>query len=210
MAMVRILVILAALVMAPPVQAAATAAKLSAADLADVGRVERALNDVKSLQAKFLQIADNGGKATGTFSMLRPGRMRLVYDAPIKDFIVSDGWFVFYWDSELQQQSSQPIGASLADFFLRETIKLSGDVTITKLVRQASMIEVSIVQTDDAGKGELTLVFEDKPLQLRSWRVVDATGLTTIVALSDVHTGVKFPEDTFLFHDPNFGKPKRR
>jgi len=210
MAMVRVLVILAALVLAPPAQAAATAAKLSAADLADVGRIERALNEVRSLQAKFLQIADNGGKATGTFQMFRPGRMRLVYDPPIKDFIVSDGWFVFFWDAELQQQSSQPIGASLADFFLRETIKLAGDVTITKLVRQASMIEVSIVQTDDAGKGELTLVFEDKPLKLRSWRVVDAQGLTTIVALSDVKTGVIFPEDTFLFHAPTLGKANRR
>ena len=205
----RLFAVLLGLGVAGPAGAAPTAATLTAADRADIGRIERYLNEVHTLQARFLQIADNGNTAGGSFMMARPGKMKLVYDPPIKDYVVSDGFFVFYWDAELQQQSSQPLGASLADFFLRETIKLSGDVTVTHLVRQPGALEVSIIQTDDAGKGELTLVFEDKPLQLRKWRVLDAQGLITTVALSDIRTGVKFADGLFVFHDPNLGKRRK-
>ena len=189
--------------------AASTPAALSLADRADVGRIEHYLNDLKTLQARFLQVADNGNTATGNFMMERPGKMRLVYDPPVKDYVVSDGFFVFYWDGELQQQSSQPLGNSLADFFLRDTIKLSGDVTITRVARPPGAIEVSIIATDDPGNGELTLVFEDKPLRLQKWRVLDAQGLTTTVALSDMHTGVRLDDNLFVFHDPNFGRRRK-
>ncbi|MEI7605981.1 MAG: outer membrane lipoprotein carrier protein LolA [Rhodospirillaceae bacterium] len=184
-------------------------AVLTNADRADIARVERYLNEVHTLRAHFLQVADNGNSAGGTFMMARPGKMKLAYDPPIKDYVVSDGFFVFYWDAELQQQSSQPLGASLADFVLRETIKLSGDVTVTKVTRPPGALEISIIQTDDAGKGELTLVFEDKPLRLHKWRVLDAQGLITSVALSDIRTGVKFEDGLFIFHDPNLGKRRK-
>ena len=195
---------------AAPALAGPTPVTLSRSDLADVAVIESALNGVKTLQAHFVQVADNGKQASGTFSLLRPGRMRLVYDPPIKDFIVADGWFVFFWDDELQQQSSQPVGASLADFFLRETIKLSGDISISRMGHRAGTTELSLFETGDPGKGELTLVFEDKPLQLLAWRVVDAQGLTTTVSLSDVRVGVKLNEDMFLFRDPTGGRPSRR
>ncbi len=206
----RRLAVLLVLGFATQAAAAATPAVLTTADRADVGRIERYLTEMRTLQARFRQVADNGATAVGTFMMSRPGKMKLVYDPPIKDYVVSDGTFVFYWDADLQQQSSQPLGYSLADLFLRETVKLSSDVTITRIVRQAGALEVSIVQTDDAGKGELTLIFDDKPLQLRKWRVLDAQGLITSVALSDVHTGVSFDDGLFEFHDPNLGKPRRK
>jgi outer membrane lipoprotein-sorting protein len=187
-------------------RAGTTPVPLSASDQNDLVRVEHYLNEIKTLQARFLQTADKGTETAGTFTMWRPGRMRLIYDPPAKDFIVADGWFVFYWDSELQQQSSQPLGSSLADFFLRPQIALRDDVTVTRLVHQYGAIEVTLVETADPGKGELTLVFDDKPLQLRKWRVLDAQGLTTTVALSDVRTGIVVNEDMFLFHDPTAGK----
>ena len=207
--LLRLLALLLLLGFAGPAGAGPTPAVLTAADRADIARVERYLNEVHTLRAHFLQVADNGNSAGGTFMMARPGKMKLAYDPPIKDYVVSDGFFVFYWDAELQQQSSQPLGASLADFVLRETIKLSGDVTVTKVTRPPGALEISIIQTDDAGKGELTLIFEDKPLRLHKWRVLDAQGLITSVALSDIRTGVKFEDGLFIFHDPNLGKRRK-
>ncbi len=214
--LVRFGLIVAALALgaaaAPTARAAVTPATLTSAQQADVVLIERYLNGIKTMEARFLQTVDQKvqeGQASGRFTMWRPGRMRLVYDPPVKDFIVADGWFVFYWDGDLQQQSSQPLGSSLADFFLRAEIKLRGDVAITRLTHQSGVIEVSIVQADDPGKGELTLVFEDKPLQLRKWRVLDAQGLTTTVSLSDVRTGVPVKEDLFVFRDPKTGAKRQ-
>lgn len=191
---------------APPAFAApATPVSLTAQDQAVVAKVEEYLNGITTLQSKFLQVAPNGRQATGTFYLWRPGRMRLEYDRPLKDFIVADGSFVFYWDGEMRQQSSAPIGSTLADFILRKNIRLSGDVTVTDVFQAPGVIEVSLLETKDAGKGTLTLVFEDRPFQLRKWRVLDAQGLTTEVALLNPRTDVTFDREMFYFKEPARG-----
>lgn len=188
-----------------PAEAAAPAAQLSERDRADVARVERYLNDIKTLRSDFVQAADDGGLARGTFYMSRPGKMRLEYASPSRDYIVSDGWFVFYWDSELKQQSSTPLGSTLADLILRENLKLSGDVTVTRVDRRPGVLEVTVVETKEPGKGRLTLVFEDEPLRLRKWRVLDAQGLTTEVSLQNPQLDVPLDRRLFVFVDPSVG-----
>jgi outer membrane lipoprotein-sorting protein len=196
----------AALTLTPPdASAAPAAATLSAQDKATIAQVEQYLNGVQSLQSKFIQVAPDGRQASGTFYLSRPGKMRLEYDKPIKDFVVADGSFIFYWDGEMRQQSSTPIGTTLADFILRKTIRLSGDVTVTTVFQTPGVIEVSLVETKDVGKGTMTLVFEDHPFQLRKWRVLDAQGLTTEVALLNPRTDVTFDSNLFYFKEPKTG-----
>lgn len=196
---------LPALFASPAAAAPATPVSLSAQDQAVVARVEEYLNGITTLQSKFLQVAPNGRQATGTFYLWRPGRMRLEYDRPLKDFIVADGSFVFYWDGEMRQQSSAPIGSTLADFILRKNIRLSGDVTVTDVFQAPGVVEVSLQESKDPGKGTLTLVFEDRPFQLRKWRVLDAQGMTTEVALLNPRTDVTFDREMFYFKEPQRG-----
>ncbi|WP_434624284.1 LolA family protein [Azospirillum sp. B2RO_4] len=196
---------LPALLPSAAIAAPATPVSLSAQDQAVVAKVEEYLNGITTLQSKFLQVAPNGRQATGTFYLWRPGRMRLEYDKPLKDFIVADGSFVFYWDGEMRQQSSAPIGSTLADFILRKNIRLSGDVTVTDVFTAPGVIEVSLLESKDPGKGTLTLVFEDHPFQLRKWRVLDAQGMTTEVALLNPRTDVTFDRDMFYFKEPQRG-----
>lgn len=196
---------LPALLPSAAIAAPATPVSLSAQDQAVVAKVEEYLNGITTLQSKFLQVAPNGRQATGTFYLWRPGRMRLEYDRPLKDFIVADGSFVFYWDGEMRQQSSAPIGSTLADFILRKNIRLSGDVTVTEVFQAPGVIEVSLLESKDPGKGTLTLVFEDHPFQLRKWRVLDAQGMTTEVALLNPRTDVTFDREMFYFKEPQRG-----
>lgn len=175
---------------------------LSAADRADVARVEQYLNNIKTLQSKFIQTGHDGRQATGSFLLSRPGKMRLTYDPPFKDFIVADGLFIFYWDGEMRQQSSAPIGSSLADVILRKDLKLGGDVTVRKVSRLPGGLEVTLAEAKDAGKGTITLIFQDKPLTLLRWRVMDAAGLTTEVGLIDAQFGAKIDPDQFIFREP--------
>lgn len=174
----------------------------SAADRADVARVEQYLNGVKTLQSKFIQTGHDGRQASGTFLLSRPGKMRLTYDPPFKDFIVADGLFIFYWDGEMRQQSSAPIGSSLADVILRKDLKLGGDVAVRKVSRFPGGLEVTLAEAKDAGKGTITLIFQDKPLTLLRWRVEDAAGLTTEVGLIDAQFGAKIDPDQFVFREP--------
>ncbi|AWJ88369.1 outer membrane lipoprotein carrier protein LolA [Azospirillum baldaniorum] len=188
-----------------PAQAAPRAAALSAQDQALVAQAESYLNGIGTLQSKFVQVAPNGHQTAGTFYLARPGRMRLEYDPPVKDFVVADGAFIFYWDGEMRQQSSAPIGSTLADFILRKNIRLSGDVTVTGVYQAPGLVEISLTETKDPGKGTLTLVFEDRPFQLRKWRVLDAQGLTTEVALMNPREGMQFDSKLFYFIEPSKG-----
>lgn len=190
---------------AAPATAAPTAARLSAQDQTAVAQAEDYLNGIHTLQSKFVQVGPDGRQTTGLFSLSRPGRMRLEYDKPVKDFVVADGSFIFYWDGEMRQQSSAPIGSTLADFILRKTIRLSGDVIVTDVFQAPGVVEVSLVESKEPGKGTLTLVFEDRPFQLRKWRVLDAQGLTTEVALMNPRTDVSFASDLFYFKEPRSG-----
>lgn len=172
----------------------------------DLERIESYLNALKSISANFMQIDDNGGIMRGTIMLQRPGKMRVAYDPPNKDYIIADGSFVHIWNDELKSQTNVEQGSSLAEFILRDPVKLSGDVTITRFKRFPAKLEVTLIQTDDPSTGQLTLVFEDQPLKLRQWRVLDPQGHTTGVNLENTREGVSFPAHSFEFVPPNFGK----
>jgi len=183
-------------------------AQLSAEQRADLARIESYLNQLKSVSARFTQFNDAGEFRYGEIAIKRPGKMRVVYAPPENDFIVADGSFVHVWDAAMEQQTSMPIGSSVAEFMLRENIKLEGDVTVTRFERFPAKLEISLVSSKNPEEGELTLVFEDNPLKLRQWKVLDAQGRLTGVHLENAREGVEFDDNYFNFVPPNLGKRK--
>ncbi|MDE1149063.1 MAG: outer membrane lipoprotein carrier protein LolA [Azospirillaceae bacterium] len=177
-------------------------------DKAKLHQVETYLNGIQTLKSTFQQVNPDGGLVRGTFQLKRPGKMRIDYDPPNKNFIVADGHFVYFWDAESKEQSNAPIGSTMADFILRPDLKLSGDVTVTSMDDSAGVLEVTLVQTKDPGLGRLTLVFQEQPFGLKKWRVLDAQGANTEVALLDPQTGVSLADDQFYFRDPSRRKER--
>lgn len=176
---------------------------------AEIAAAEKYLNTIRTLKARFIQTAPDGRQAAGTFMMRRPGRMRFDYDAPIEDFIVADGMFIHYYDGEMKQGSRTLISQSLANFFLRKDLTLSGDLEVSDVQRSGGMLMISLNQTDDKGAGTLVLGFAEKPaLELKKWRIVDATGAITEVELFETLTGLKLDKDLFHYYDPELTKPK--
>lgn len=188
-----LLALLALLLLALPARA-----QLSAQDQADLSQIEAYLNSLSTVEAHFTQLHPVEGTYTGTFYLKRPGRMRIDYDPPAPYLYIADGTWLTFWDKQLEQRSDVPLGSSLADFITRRNIRLSGDVTVTGLQRTDRTIEVTLVQTDDPGAGQLTLVFNRNPLMLTSWRVVDAQGQTTQVMLRDLQYGMQLPNNLFV------------
>src|SRR5262249_37609976 len=75
------------------------APSLSAADKADIARVEAYLNALRTMQAHFLQVAENGATAQGQFYLSRPGKLRLEYDPPVPILMISEGRdFLIHYD----------------------------------------------------------------------------------------------------------------
>jgi len=168
-----------------------------------VMKAEKYLRDLKTARARFLQTAQDGSQLIGTFYLSRPGKLRFEYDDPVKDFIVADGFFIYFYDAQLGEQSNAPIGQTLADFLLRKDLQFGDAVTVDKVQRGGGLLQVTLVQSADPAAGSLTLGFEENPMQLKKWRVVDAQGMVTEVELFQMQTGMKFPPGLFVYMDPD-------
>ena len=187
---------------ATPATPPLVSARPQASPAAEIAQAEAYLHNLKTAKARFLQTAGDGSQAIGTFYISRPGKLRFEYDPPVKDFVVADGFFIYFYDSELKEQSNAPIGQTMADFLLRSNLKLSGDVEVTEVKRGGDLIQISLVQTSDPGSGTLMLGFTPEPFALKKWRVTDAQGSITEVELFQLQTGVNLPSSLFVYSDP--------
>ena len=179
-------------------------AALPSAYAADIARIEAYLNDLSTLRSEFVQINPDGRKVTGELYYQRPDKMRLDYDPPSPILIISDGWWVIYYDRQLEQVSHLSINSTPLGFLLSDDIRLSGEVTVTDVARADGELKVTLVQSDEPNQGSIQLAFAEEPLELRRWTVVDAQGQATYVVLEALETGMPLDRELFRFRNPQF------
>lgn len=173
-------------------------------DADSLRRIEAYLNGLTTLEARFLQVSSSGGVAEGTIQIARPGRLRLEYDPPNRILMVANlGWLI-YVDWKLEQVSHIPVDQTPAQFFLQDTISLTGALVATDMERRAGVIRLTLVRRDEPEAGALILAFSEAPLTLRQWTVIDAQGVQTRISLDGLRTGVAFAPDLFVFNPPSF------
>jgi outer membrane lipoprotein-sorting protein len=68
---------------------------------------------------------------------------------------------------------------------------------VVGVARTPQSIEVTIVKTRDPREGRITFIFQNNPLQLRNWTVVDSQNRLIRVTLSELQVGQ--PLDNALF-----------
>ena len=149
-----LLALLPPLVFAASVRAQPRPIPLSDRDRADLARIEAYLNGIRSLKARFLQVAPNGATSQGTAWLERPGRMRFQYDPPSPLLLVAGHGLVVFHDAQLNQTSNIPVSRTPLGILLADRVSLSGDVTVTSLQRQPGMIQVTLVPHRDSERGQ--------------------------------------------------------
>lgn len=179
------------------------AAPLTPQDREDVARAEQYLNSITTLEAQFLQVAERGAALSGQFYIKRPGKLRFQYDPPARIQIVADGSQVTYYDADSDQISQLPTGLTVAKFLVAPRITLSGDLIVTKVERDAALLQITAVQARAPTEGQVVLTFGDKPLQLRRWTVIDGRNRAISITLTNLKTGGALKDDLFVFNDPD-------
>ncbi|MGE5539982.1 MAG: LolA family protein [Gemmatimonas sp.] len=170
---------------------------------AELQRIEAYLNGIRTLRARFLQVASSGATAEGTILIKRPGKLKLDYAPPAQQMIITTSNFVAYVDKEAKQTSYQPLSSSLAGILVRPQIKLSGDLRVTDVSRAPGVVRVRLVLAKEPDAGSITLVLSESPLELRQWIVVDPQGNSVEVTLQNAQFGVPIDDKEFEFIDPN-------
>ena len=161
-----------------------------------VKNAEKYLNSITGLQGDFIQSA-NGKNERGTFSMLRPGRVRLDYkNAPIQ--LIADGKDLYFYDKSLDQITTVPLTSTPAGILVRKNIDLqNADINVSETFADANTFSLKMNLRNQEGLGYMIVVFDKSPVKLKSWSVVDATSNKTDVAFNNLKTKTDF--DKYYF-----------
>ncbi len=169
---------------------------MAAPDKKLVASAEKYLNSVTGMTGEFVQTA-NGKKESGTFSMLRPGRVRLDYkNMPVQ--LIADGKDLYFFDKSLDQITTVPLTSTPAGILIRKNIDLTNaDINVVDTVSGNDTFSLKMNLRGQEGLGTMTVVFDRNPVKLNSWTVIDATGAQTNVAFRGLKTKTDFGKNYF-------------
>lgn len=161
-----------------------------------IARAEKYLNSITGLTGDFVQ-TNSSKRENGTFSMLRPGRVRLDYkNMPIQ--LISDGSDLYFYDKSLDQITTVPLTSTPAGILVRKNIDLqNADIHVIDTMESGSTFALKMNLRGQEGLGNMTVVFNKKPLGLNSWTIVDAVGNRTNVAFHNMKTKTNFGKNYF-------------
>ncbi|WP_193185172.1 LolA family protein [Nisaea sediminum] len=182
------------------------AAPLSAEDKQVLKAIEAYFNGLTTLQARFLQVSNQGATAQGILSLKRPGLMRFEYDEPSPVLLVSDGTWLIFQDNELQQTTHVPLGSTPLAVLVEDPVDLTENLEVLEVARNPGVIRLLMRMRDDPEAGFIQMVFSDSPLELRQWTITDAQGVEVKVALLETRKGMELQDALFKPRDFATGK----
>lgn len=177
-------------------------APLTDAQKQTVKAVEDYFNGVRSIKSGFYQVSQNGAAAEGTFLMKKPNKMRLEYATqPVE--IVADGYYLIFHDKKLEQVTYLDLDENPAALIMKDGLSFEKEnLEIENVERENGLISLTVYRKNQPQTGKITLVFKDRPLTLKQWRVEDAQGVSTLVTLMDTDFNIPLEDALFKFKDP--------
>ena len=194
----------AALLLLLPAFAASAASSLALndSDRADLARIETYLNDLDTMQSRFVQANPDGTHSEGTMYLQRPGKLRFEYDPPDPYLIITHGKWFIYVDMELDQATYLPVDKTPAYFIVKKDIKFGGKLRVASFQNADRVFRIEVEQADEPDSGRVMMIFTDAPLQLRKWQVIDSQGNLTDTTLINPNFDVLLNEDLFEYYGP--------
>lgn len=186
----------------------AVALNLTTVQRKTLDQIETYLNNIKTMQARFVQTTSQGERTKGTFYLSRPGRLRFEYDPPASFLILANETFLIYEDRELNQISHFPINSTPAGILVREHITLAdAELTITQFERQLNTVTLTVTWSEESEIENIILVFDTSPIALRKWIITDAQGIDIQLELNKAQYGIMLADELFKFDDPRHKIP---
>ena len=135
-------------------------------------KIEAYLNNIKSLEATFIQMASNGATAEGRLFIKKPNKIRMEYADPVNVLIVGDGNFIVYNDTELDQVTHIDYDDIPATLILANDIKIDGKkIKVLDFYQDSGSTTITLDYADKGDLGPITLVFSNNPMELKQWKI---------------------------------------
>ena len=153
---------------------------------ADLKAIEDYLNNIKTLEADFVQTASNGNTTEGRLFIAKPNKIRMEYAAPTNVLIVGDGSYIVYNDKDLDQVTHNDYDDIPASLILANDIKIDGKkFKVKDFYKDAGTISATLEYAQNKEIGPITLIFSNNPLELKQWKIIDPQSVEITVSLYD-------------------------
>lgn len=188
----------------------ALGASLPASAASSVELLKHFLGNVDAYSAEFEQVVLDEDlhqidDASGTLTILRPGRFRWDYNPPAEQQIIGDGKKVWIYDLELKQvivrDQEASLGQSPAILLAGKTSRLN-DFKLEDRGLQGKLQWVKIIpKGDDSGFDDIQVGFLDSQLSIMV--LVDGLGQTTRIRFINGVENPTLPGEQFQFVAPD-------
>lgn len=161
--------------------------------IANIGQHNSA---IRTMVGRFLQIDTQGGRTEGTFFLERPDKVRFRYNPPSKEEIVSVGRGFYVLNRSEETYYAYPQDAIPLRQFLGDKIDLLR-ANVTNVTNTDGYMSVTLMDETVAGTVQVSLIFDNKTLDLSQWTLVQPNGSELTFSLYDVEKDVKIPRSYF-------------
>lgn len=165
----------------------------------DLDKISAYLNGMHAVEGGFSQINPNGDVTEGKIYIDRPGKIRFEYDPPNPTLVLCDGSSIYVQNRKLHTVDRYPLAGTPLQLILKDDISLKQNRSILGLHREGDSIIVDARSSNNRKTSNVTLVFATSPVELRQWTVIDDQGLSTTVALRNVHPVASLPGTLFQY-----------
>ncbi len=170
--------------------------------LAIIDNVNAYFNDLKEVQAPFVQFDGDNRRKTGDFFFKRPGKVRFDYNRPSRMKIISDGEYLAVENHDLRTADRYPLESTPFKLLLAEEVNLLRDARILAIDKGEDVLILTMEDKSGESAGKIRLFFRTDPeLQLASWIITDAQGVDTRVDIGEMERDVQLAAELFEFSD---------
>ncbi|MEP3847121.1 MAG: outer membrane lipoprotein carrier protein LolA [Paracoccaceae bacterium] len=185
-----------------PFLALAISVSTALADQLPLKDISQYLNDMKTAEAEFTQLNDDGTISTGKLYIQRPGKMRFEYNPPDEAVVMATNNTVIVYDPKSNQQAEKyPLKRTPLSIILARRVDLGQARMVVDHSFDGTATTVTAQDPENPEYGNIQLNFTGNPVELRQWIVNDANGGQTTVILGDLKTGGQLPSSLFNINE---------
>lgn len=164
----------------------------------DATAIDAYLRNLRTAEGSFRQVNPNRSTQTGQFYLSKPGRIRFDYDKPAGAMVIADGQFVGVFDPKSNRNPTRyPLGTTPLRMLLDPSVSLREPGMVLGATRDAQGTHITLVDPKAPQNGRLVLNFDEGPVRLTSWDVINKSGQRTHVDVTRITQGVSLSSSLF-------------
>ena len=168
-------------------------------------QVNNFFENLKTLEADFIQVGPSGNVSNGKVYFDLPGKLRIDYQNPNNLLITCKGFWIVIQNRDLKTTNNIPLKNSPFAILLENQINLSNKTLDTEFKNKSGIVSLTIKGSNNNQAGELILEFSEKPLNLKKWIIKDIFGEVTTVLIQNAKYNKQLSH--LLFFPDEFPEP---